>query len=228
MLECSETNTSVCFHKLKSSSHKRTELLWFAEHTGFSTSPDCISKSNGLVLLYFIYLIGFIYSDIYYLSSEMKEVDNKSQKKKGTNLGWDIWLEKEVKDLKDFFLWLDSPRGTRSLLWGFLLGSRCRSDRPVATHTRDRHPWPRRDSNPNPSKRAAVEPLIRPRDHRDRYLKDKLHVIIYICIYIYIYVYSYTVENRKICLNMNQVMRKEQYVRRFIRLTWFRLRILLL
>jgi len=64
-----------------------------------------------LVLLYFIYLIGFIYSDIYYLSSEMKEVDNKSQKKKGTNLGWDIWLEKEVKDLKDFFFMARQPKG---------------------------------------------------------------------------------------------------------------------
>jgi hypothetical protein len=28
------------------------------------------------------------------------------------------------------------------------------------TLTRDRHPWPRRDSNPNPSKRAASDPRL--------------------------------------------------------------------
>ena len=29
-------------------------------------------------------------------------MDNRSQKKKGIKLGWDIWLEKEGRDLKDF------------------------------------------------------------------------------------------------------------------------------
>jgi hypothetical protein len=43
-----------------------------------------------------------ICSDIHYLSSEVEEVGNKSQEKKDTNLGWDIWLEKERRDLKDF------------------------------------------------------------------------------------------------------------------------------
>jgi hypothetical protein len=36
------------------------------------------------------------------------------------------------------------------------------------TNTRDEHPCPQRDSNPDPSNEAAADPRLGPRGHRDR------------------------------------------------------------
>jgi hypothetical protein len=45
------------------------------------------------------------------------------------------------------------------------------STRQHTTLTRDKHPCPRRDLNPQiRSKRAAADPSLRPRGHRDRLL----------------------------------------------------------
>jgi hypothetical protein len=61
---------------------------------------------------------------------------------------------------------------THSLSLSLSIGLLCKSDRSDAEtstwqHTRDKRPSRRRVSNSNPSKRAAADPRLRPRDHQD-------------------------------------------------------------
>ena len=66
--------------------------------------------------------------------------------------------------------------------------ARC-SDLDLTTHnTQKRRPCPRRDSNPNPGKRAAADPCLIPRGHGDRHAQQiPMNLLENYTVYSYVY-----------------------------------------